>query len=254
MKIVRFEIDNMIRYGMLAADNQIHVLNGDVFNNTFTETGERLAMGTVNLLAPCVPSKAVCIGLNYHDHAREMNLTLPEEPLIFLKPSSALNHPDGAIEYPVISNNLHYEGELAIVIKKEARKVPVAAAGEYVLGYTCANDVTARDIQMKDGQWTRGKSFDTFLPLGPCIETELDPHNTAIRLLLNGEVKQSSNTSNLIFNVPEIVSFISQVMTLYPGDVILTGTPSGVGPMQVGDTVTVEIEGIGILNNSIVAG
>jgi 2-keto-4-pentenoate hydratase/2-oxohepta-3-ene-1,7-dioic acid hydratase in catechol pathway len=254
MKIVRFEIDNTISYGVLAAENQIHVLSGDVFNNTFTETGKRLSLDNVTLLAPCVPSKAVCIGLNYHDHAREMNLTLPEEPLLFLKPSSALNHPGGTITYPTISNNLHYEGELAIVIKKEAHKVPVETAFEYVFGYTCANDVTARDIQMKDSQWTRGKSFDTFLPLGPCIETEFDPHNAAIRLLLNGEIKQSSTTANLIFKVPEMVAFISQVMTLYPGDVILTGTPSGVGPMQVGDTVTVEIDGIGRLNNSIVSG
>ncbi|MBP2635936.1 MAG: 5-carboxymethyl-2-hydroxymuconate Delta-isomerase [Firmicutes bacterium] len=252
MKIVRFEADNTINYGILAANEQIHVVKGDIFNNTFTETGEILPLNNVKLLSPCVPSKAVCIGLNYHDHAREMKLTLPEEPLIFLKPSSALNHPNGTVEYPAISKNLHYEGELAIVIKKEARKVPIETAENYVLGYTCANDVTARDIQMKDGQWTRGKSFDTFLPLGPCIETELDPHNVSIRLLLNGEVKQSSNTSNLIFKVAEMVSFVSQVMTLYPGDVILTGTPSGVGPMQVGDFVTVDIEGIGALNNTIV--
>lgn len=254
MKLVRFEIDNTVSYGILAADNQIHMLSGDIFSNTLTETGQKISLDNVNLLAPCVPSKAVCIGLNYHDHAREMNLTLPEEPLLFLKPSSALNHPGGTIEYPAISKNLHFEGELAIVIKKEARKVPVETALNYVLGYTCANDVTARDIQMKDSQWTRGKSFDTFLPLGPCIETELDPHNVAIKLLLNGEVKQSSTTSNLIFTIPEMVAFISQVMTLYPGDVILTGTPSGVGPMQVGDMVTVEIEGIGHLNNRIVSG
>lgn len=251
MKIVRFEINNTISYGILTADKQVEVLNGDIFHNAFTKTGKRLPLENVKLLAPCAPSKAVCIGLNYHDHAKEMNLTLPEEPLIFLKPSSALNHPGGAIIYPAISKNLHYEGELAIVIKKEAHKVPAKAAAEYILGYTCANDVTARDIQMKDSQWTRGKSFDTFLPLGPCIETELDPHNVAIKLRLNGEVKQTSNTSNLIFSVPELVAYISQVMTLYPGDVILTGTPSGVGPMQVGDTVTVEIEGIGQLNSII---
>lgn len=254
MKLVRFEIDNKISYGILSTDDYIHVLNGDIFSNTCTETGQKLPLQNVKLLAPCVPSKAVCIGLNYHDHAREMNLKLPEEPLIFLKPSSALNHPEGIIEYPAISNNLHYEGELAIVIKKEARKIPAESAIDYVLGYTCANDVTARDIQMHDGQWTRGKSFDTFLPLGPHIETELDPHNAPIRLLLNGEVKQVSNTANLIFKIPELIAFVSQVMTLYPGDVILTGTPSGVGPMQVGDTVTVEIEGIGRLNNTITQG
>lgn len=253
MKLVRFELQNKIGYGVLATDKQIHVLAHDFLADAFTETGETLSLEAVRLLAPCVPGKAVCVGLNYYDHAREMKLALPEEPLIFLKPSSALNHPEGEVIYPAISQNLHYEGELAIVIKKRAHKVAAAAAGEYVLGYTCANDVTARDIQMKDGQWARGKSFDTFLPLGPWIETELDPHNAAIRLLLNGEVKQSSSTANLIFKVPELIAFISQAMTLYPGDVILTGTPAGVGPMQVGDIVTVEIAGIGLLNNRIVA-
>ncbi|MDF2570460.1 MAG: ureidoglycolate lyase [Sporomusa sp.] len=255
MKLVRFEFNNRISYGILVSDNQISILETDIFSSdSYIETGKRILLDDVKLLAPCLPSKAVCIGLNYHDHAREMNLKLPEEPLIFLKPSSALNHPGGDIEYPAISQNLHYEGELAIVIKAEARKVPIETAAEYVLGYTCANDVTARDIQMHDGQWTRGKSFDTFLPLGPCIETELDPHNVSIKLLLNGEVKQKSVTSNLIFKVPEMVAFVSQVMTLYPGDVILTGTPAGVGPMHVGDTVTVEIEGIGQLENTIVQG
>lgn len=254
MKLARFEFENKITYGVLAVDNQIKVINGDIFSDHFQESNIKTTLDQVTLLAPIQPTKAVCIGLNYYDHAREMNLKLPEEPLIFLKPSSALNKPDGEIEFPAISQNLHYEGELAIVIKKEAHKIPVDQADKYVLGYTCANDVTARDIQMHDGQWTRGKSFDTFLPLGPWIETELDPHNVDIKLLLNGEVKQSSNTSNLIFKVPEIIAFVSQVMTLYPGDVILTGTPAGVGSMQVGDTVTVEIEGIGQLINSIVRG
>ncbi len=254
MKLVRFEFENKITYGVLAVENQITIIDGDIFSGDHQESNKKVALDQVSLLAPCQPTKAVCIGLNYHDHAREMSLKLPKEPLIFLKPSSAVNKPEGEIEFPPISQNLHYEGELAIVIKKLARKIPVEQAGEYVLGYTCANDVTARDIQMQDGQWTRGKSFDTFLPLGPWIETELNPHNIAIKLLLNGEVKQSSNTSNLIFKVPEMIAFVSQVMTLYPGDVILTGTPAGVGPMQVGDTVTVDIEGIGQLNNTIARG
>ncbi|CVK19859.1 fumarylacetoacetate hydrolase family protein [Sporomusa sphaeroides] len=254
MKIVRFEFEGKIAYGLLATDNQITVIDGDIFCGPYQESNKKVALDQVSLLAPCQPTKAVCIGLNYHDHAREMNLKLPEEPLIFIKPSSALNKPDGEIEFPSISKNLHYEGELAIVIKKTAHKIPVEQAGEYVLGYTCANDVTARDIQMHDGQWTRGKSFDTFLPLGPWIETQLNPHDVGIKLLLNGEVKQISNTTNLIFKVPEMVAFISQVMTLYPGDVILTGTPAGVGAMQVGDTVTVEIEGIGRLTNTVVRG
>lgn len=254
MKIVRFEFEGKTAYGILATDNQIRVIDGDIFGAHYQESSIKVALDQVSLLAPCQPTKAVCVGLNYHDHAREMNLKLPEEPLIFIKPSSALNKPDGEIEFPSISQNLHYEAELAIVIKKTTRKVPVELAGEYVLGYTCANDVTARDIQLHDGQWTRGKSFDTFLPLGPWIETQLNPHDVAIKLLLNGEVKQASHTANLIFKVPELVAFISQVMTLYPGDVILTGTPAGVGPMQIGDTVTVEIEGIGRLTNTIVRG
>ncbi|WP_371369303.1 putative protein YisK [Sporomusa rhizae] len=252
MKLVRFEFDDKISYGILGLDNLITIIDGDIFNGGYIESTKKIPLTNVKLLAPCHPSKAVCIGLNYHDHAREMNLKIPEEPLIFLKPSSALNHPDGKINYPAISQNLHYEGELAIVIKKEARKVSVEQASNYILGYTCANDVTARDLQMRDGQWTRGKSFDTFLPLGPCIETQLDPHKLSIKLLLNGHVKQTSTTSNLIFKVPELVAFVSQVMTLYPGDVILTGTPSGVGPMEVGDTVSVEIEGVGQLNNVVV--
>lgn len=252
MKYVRFERDNSISYGSLEG-NTITLIDGDLFN-TFTLTDKKVALDSVRLLSPCQPTKAVCVGLNYHDHAAEMKLVLPTQPLIFLKPSSSLNHPNGAIEYPSISHNLHYEGEMAIVIGKTARKVPADKAYDYILGYTAANDVTARDVQMGDGQWTRGKSFDTFLPLGPCIVTNIDPHSINIKLYINEEVKQSSNTCQLIFKVPEIVAFVTQVMTLYPGDVILTGTPSGVGPMNLGDIVTVELEGIGKLINSVVQG
>ncbi len=252
MKLVRFRENNQIKWGQL--DGQlINAVSGDVFGD-YIVSGETFLLNNVQLFAPCVPSKAVCIGLNYHDHAQEMNLALPSQPLMFLKPSSSLCHPGGKIEYPEITRDLHYEAELAVVIKKQAKKVRPENANEYILGYTCANDVTARDLQKGDGQWTRGKSFDTFMPIGPCLETELDPHKLDIRLYLNGELKQSSNTNNLIFKVPELIAFITEVMTLYPGDVILTGTPSGVGPMQAGDIVSVEINGIGKLDNIIVKG
>ena len=250
MKYVRFQQGECVSYGILTG-NDIQIIEGDIFAD-HTVTDRTVSVKAVELLAPCKPSKAVCIGLNYHDHAAEMKFELPKQPLIFMKPSSCLANPGGAVEYPAISTNLHYEGEMAIVIGKEARKVPVAKAYDYVFGYTCANDVTARDIQMADGQWTRGKSFDTFLPLGPCIVNGIDPHNLDIKLYVNDELKQSSNTCQLIFKVPEIIAFVTEVMTLYPGDVILTGTPSGVGPMNIGDTVTVELSGVGKLVNTIV--
>lgn len=252
MKLVRFQDNTAVLAGVLEQDI-IRVIEGDFFGN-YRVTERLVPLNSVRLLAPCAPSKAVCVGLNYHDHAKEMNLPLPAEPLIFLKPSSALVGPDEAIVYPAISRNLQFEAELAIVVKRQAKNVAAAEAADYILGYTCANDVTARDLQHKDGQWTRAKSFDTFLPLGPCIETAIDPGNVAIRLYRNGKVKQASHTGNLIFKVPELLAFVSEVMTLYPGDVILTGTPSGVGPMEAGDTVSVELEGIGELTNRIVKG
>jgi 2-keto-4-pentenoate hydratase/2-oxohepta-3-ene-1,7-dioic acid hydratase in catechol pathway len=249
MKILRFRDGDQEKWGVLNGE-KINIIAGSIFAD-YEVLEETVLLEEVQLLAPCVPSKGVCIGLNYHDHAREMKFALPEEPLFFIKPSSALNGPGGIIDYPAISNNLHFEAEMAIVIKKEARHVAVENAYDYILGYTCANDVTARDLQMKDGQWTRGKSFDTFMPIGPWIETKIDPHNINIKLYLNHRVCQSSNTSNLIFKVPELLAFVTQVMTLYPGDVILTGTPAGVGAMKVGDVVGVELEGIGILENVV---
>jgi len=250
MKIVRFEYAGNIEFGILHG-GEINVVEGDIFNE-YQISQQVIPLEIVKLLSPCVITKAVCVGLNYRAHAQEMKLELPDRPLIFLKPSSSLNHPAGEIEYPAISHELHYEAELAVVIKKQARHVKAADAADYILGYTCANDVTARDIQKADGQWTRGKSFDTFLPLGPCIETDIESDSINIKLYLNEELKQSSNTSDLIFKIPELVAFITETMTLYPGDVILTGTPSGVGPMEVGDVVTVELEGIGRLSNVII--
>ena len=208
-------------------------------------------MDEIKILPPVVPSKAVCIGLNYHDHIEETNSKVPDRPVVFIKPSTAvIGHMDD-IKYPELSKRVDYEGELAVVIGKKAKDINVNDAKEYIFGYTCGNDVTARDLQPADGQWTVSKSFDTFLPLGPWIETELDPLNLEIRTYLNDELKQSSNTRHLIFDPYTLVSYISQIMTLLHGDIILTGTPSGIGPMKKGDKVVVEIENIGSLINYV---
>ncbi len=196
-------------------------------------------------------TKIVAIGRNYAEHAKELGNEPPSEPIMFLKPPSALLPHEGTIVRPPQSQRVDYEGELAIVIGKRARNVRADRWRDFVKGFTCANDVTARDLQKKDVQFTRGKSFDTFCPLGPCIETDLDPANLALVTRVNGEVRQNGRTSMMIFSCPAIVEFVTSVMTLEPGDVILTGTPSGVGPLQAGDTVEVEIEGIGILHNHV---
>ncbi len=210
-------------------------------------------LSITRLLPPCRPSKIVCLGLNYRDHAQEMGLAIPDEPILFLKPpSSIIGHGD-AIVYPDQSHRVDYEAELAVVMARRCRMVSPDEASGCILGYTCLNDVTARDLQAKDGQWTRAKSFDTFAPVGPWIETAIaDPHDLDIRLLVNGEVRQSSNTRHLIFSIPEIVSYIAGIMTLEPGDVIATGTPSGIGPLNRGDVVRVEIQDIGVLENRVV--
>jgi len=197
------------------------------------------------------PTKIIAIGLNYLDHAREFNMELPAYPLIFMKPQTAVIGNAETIIYPPQTKELHYEGELAIVIGKKTRNVTVENAEYYIAGYTCANDITARDLQRMDGQWTRSKSFDTFCPLGPKIAKNIDPTNLAIATRVNGITKQKSNTNQMIFNVFQLVSFISGIMTLMPGDIIITGTPSGVGELQAGDTVEVEIEEIGILKNTV---
>ena len=197
------------------------------------------------------PTKIIAIGLNYLDHAREFNMELPAYPLIFMKPQTAVIGNAETIIYPPQTKELHYEGELAIVIGKKTRNVTVENAEHYIAGYTCANDITARDLQRMDGQWTRSKSFDTFCPLGPKIAKNIDPTNLAIATRVNGITKQKSNTNQMIFNVFQLVSFISGIMTLMPGDIIITGTPSGVGELQEGDTVEVEIEEIGILKNTV---
>lgn len=197
------------------------------------------------------PTKIVCAGLNYRDHAKELNMALPVEPVIFIKPPSTLIYNNEAIIYPIQTKNLHYEAELAIIIKDRVKNISEKDAAKHILGYTCANDVTARDLQNKDGQWTRAKSFDTFCPIGPKIVADIDPLNLDIKAYLNGQVKQSSNTADMIFNVYYLVAFISQIMTLDANDIILTGTPRGVGQMQVGDRIEIEIQGIGKLTNTI---
>ncbi|HYC88888.1 MAG TPA: fumarylacetoacetate hydrolase family protein [Thermoanaerobaculia bacterium] len=203
------------------------------------------------LLAPVTPSKIVCVGRNYAEHAKELGNEAPSEPILFLKPPSALLAPFGTIVRPPYSQRVDFEGELAVVIGREAKNVSAARWRDYVRGFACANDVTARDLQKKDVQFTRGKGFDTFCPIGPCLVDELDPADLRVTTRVNGEVRQDGRTSQMIFPIPFLVEFISQIMTLVPGDVILTGTPAGVGPMSAGETVEVEVEGIGVLRNEV---
>ncbi len=198
------------------------------------------------------PTKVVAVGLNYRDHAKELNMSIPDCPIIFLKPSTSIIENAEAIILPPQTNELNYEGELGIVIRDKAKNISVKDAPRYIAGFTCANDVTARDLQREDGQWTRCKSFDTFCPLGPAIVQNINTDNLRIVTRVNGKVKQDSSTRNMIFNVYHLVSFVSQVMTLLPEDVIITGTPPGVGLIEAGDTIEVEIEHIGILQNRVV--
>ena len=243
MKLIRFEYRGSVYNGALE--------NGKVVFSSPEEDKESLALDDVKLLAPAEPSKIVLVGLNYASHAKELNMEVPDEPVIFLKPPTALIGPGDPIKYPQNSSRVDYEGELAVVIKNKVRGASEKEALSHVLGYSCFNDVTARDLQKKDGQWTRAKSFDTFAPLGPWIETDLDPGDLSLKTFLNGELKQSSRTSDFIFSIPRVIEFISGVMTLMPGDVIATGTPPGVGPVSPQDEVSVEIEGIGTLTNTV---
>ncbi|MGH2556509.1 MAG: fumarylacetoacetate hydrolase family protein [Actinomycetota bacterium] len=252
MRLVRFRHSDRIATGTLEGEF-VRPLQGTFFENPLP-TGEDVPLSTVKLLAPVLPSKVVCIGKNYVEHAQEMGDDVPEEPIIFLKPSTSVLGPGDPIPYPRISEQVDHEGELGVVIARLARRVKAEQAGNYILGFTCGNDVTARDLQRKDGQWTRGKGFDGFCPLGPWIETILDPSDLALECRVNGEIRQSARTSQLTFGPNELVEFITQVMTLLPGDVILTGTPAGVGPMKAGDRVEVEVEGIGVLENEMVEG
>lgn len=248
MKICRCEVSGAAEFGVIIEDVVFSLQAGEASQKAGTPLGR---LSEVRLLAPIIPGKVIGVGLNYKDHAEEMRQKLPDEPVLFLKPRSSVIGPGQPIILPPQSSRVDYEAELAIVIYRTAKNVPVESAREFILGYTCLNDVSARDLQAKDGQWTRAKGFDTFSPIGPWIETELDPGNLKIESRLNGRTAQSSNTSQLHFNCFKLVSFISSVMTLEPGDVIATGTPSGIGPMKDGDEIVVSIEGIGELKNPV---
>lgn len=252
MKIVRFRNGDDIAYGLAEADG-VTLYRGSPFV-AWEATETMIPWSRVQLLAPVIPSKVVCLGRNYVAHAEEQDVDVPDEPIIFLKPATSVIGPDAPIVYPSISKNVHHEAEMVAVIGKVARHVKAEDASQYILGYTAGNDVTARDLQRKDRLWTRGKGFDTFCPLGPAIETELDPlEKLHIECRVNGEVRQSGFTTEMIFGVAEQIEFITEVMTLLPGDVVMTGTPSGVGPMVPGDLVEVEVEGIGTLSNPVEA-
>jgi 2-keto-4-pentenoate hydratase/2-oxohepta-3-ene-1,7-dioic acid hydratase in catechol pathway len=251
VRIARFSFEDEVDFGAVEGD-EIAPITGHPFG-PFTFTGYRYPIADVRLLAPVIPSKVVAVGKNYADHAREMGGEAPDSPVIFLKPSTAVIGSGDPIQYPASSAQVDFEGELAIVIGRLCRDVPASRAASVILGYTCANDVTARDQQSADGQWARAKGYDSFCPLGPWITTNVDPSDLELITTVNGDVRQRGRTSDMVHGVPELVEFISHVMTLLPGDVILTGTPAGVGPLQVGDVATVEIEGIGTLTNHVTA-
>jgi len=251
LKLVGFLKNDQPCYGLIEGE-AIYAVEGSIFGE-FRRAEKVAALAEVRLLAPCRPTKILAVGLNYRTHAAEAGYDVPSEPLVFSKPPSSVIGPLEPIVYPILSQQMDYEGELAVVIGQRAKNVLPEKATDFILGYTCGNDVTARDLQRRDDQWTRAKGFDTFCPLGPYIVTDLDPAHLAIQTRVNGEIRQSTSTADMVFNVAELMAYVSQVMTLEPGDVILTGTPSGVGPLQPGDVVEVEIEGIGILRNPVVS-
>lgn len=250
MKIARFSIgSDDPRFGIVD-DEDIVVLQGDPMFSGFGTTGERVALADAKLLAPVIPrSKVVCVGMNYAAHKAELNADTPNNPLIFLKPNTAVIGPGDAIQIPPVDGRIVHEGELAIVIGKIAKLVNAADWEQYVFGYTIANDISARDVMFADGQWARAKGYDTFCPLGPWIETELDPSNLAIQTFVDGEPRRHGNTADMLYRIPEIIEFASSVWTLLPGDVICTGTPAGLGGFIEGQTVDITIEGIGTLSN-----
>jgi 2-keto-4-pentenoate hydratase/2-oxohepta-3-ene-1,7-dioic acid hydratase in catechol pathway len=271
MRIARFAVEDDVHYGIVdgpangsgtatqgqpADELAITEIAGHPFGPSPADlklTGARYRVGDVRLLAPVLPSKVVAIGKNYLEHARETGSEPPAEPLIFLKPSTAVIGPGDPIVRPArLSQRVDFEGELALIFGRLCRDVPPGRVPEVIFGYTCANDVTARDLQRSDGQWSRAKGFDTFCPLGPWIETALDPADVELTTSVNGEIKQQSRTSLLIHDITTLVCYVTSVMTMLPGDVLLTGTPEGIGPLVAGDSVAVHIDGIGTLTNPVV--
>jgi 2-keto-4-pentenoate hydratase/2-oxohepta-3-ene-1,7-dioic acid hydratase in catechol pathway len=260
MRIVRFnpgpdsDLGQDPLFGILEADGFITIITGDPIYSGIQKTAARIELNKVRMLAPVIPrSKVVCIGKNYADHAAEMGGKVPDEPIIFLKPNTSVIGPNDTIVWPQMSERVDHEVELAIVIGRICKDVPKERVSDVIFGYTIANDVTARDLQKKDGQWTRGKGFDTFCPIGPWIDTDFIPGNQRLTASVDGQVKQSAKLSDMIFDIPTIVNFVTSVMTLLPGDIILTGTPAGIGPVVVGRKVSVAIEGLGELTNKVAA-
>lgn len=249
MKYIRFQGKNGPAWGTVEGE-MVHTLAKPPYEE-LVHTGETLPLADCLLLAPCQPTKLVCVGKNYYDHAMEMGEGVPDHPILFLKGSNVLCGPGAAITAPDFVTRVDYEGELAVVIKRRAKNVKAAEAKDYILGYTCFNDVTARTVQKEDGQWTRGKSMDGFGPCGPWVTDEVEPEDLAINTRLNGQTVQRSRTSLFMHDVPAVIEFITASMTLEPGDLIATGTPAGIGPMKDGDRVEVEIEGIGVLTNPV---
>jgi 2-keto-4-pentenoate hydratase/2-oxohepta-3-ene-1,7-dioic acid hydratase in catechol pathway len=251
MRLLRSRVGDRIATGAVElGSNEVRLLRGTFFEDPLP-TGEVVPLDDVHLLAPVLPSKLVCVGKNYAAHAAEFGMDVPEEPLLFLKPSTAVIGPGDPIGLLPISQRIDYEGELAVVIGRIARDVRAEDAAKFILGYTCANDVTLRDLQKPDDQWTRAKGFDGSAPLGPWIETDLDPNDTIVRTRLNGEIRQQASTADLVFGVATLIEYVTTFMTLLPGDVLLTGTPEGVGKLSDGDVVEVEVEGIGVLRNEV---
>jgi 2-keto-4-pentenoate hydratase/2-oxohepta-3-ene-1,7-dioic acid hydratase in catechol pathway len=252
MKIVRMKAGDDIAYGVADAEGVL-VYNGSPFV-AWEPTETVVPWPNVKLLAPVLPTKVLCVGQNYEEHAEEMGVDLPNEPLIFMKPATSVIGQNQPVIYPSQSKEVHHEAELAVVISKPARNIKAEDASQYIFGYTAANDVTARDLQRTDGQWTRAKGFDTFCPLGPAIETELDPlERLAVIAKVNDEVRQAGFTSDMVFGVAEVLEHITAFTTLLPGDVILMGTPAGVGPVEPGDVMEIEVDGIGSLVNRVAA-
>jgi len=259
MRIVRFtpkvktSLGSDPQFGILEGENQIRLIAGDPLYSGILKLDETVALRDVKLLAPVIPrSKVVCVGKNYADHAAEMGGEVPKEPIIFLKPNTSVIGPNDVIRWPIQSNRVDYEAELAIVISRICKDVPKEKAADVIFGYTIANDVTARDIQKTDGQWTRAKGFDTFCPVGPWIDTDFKPDSQTITTVIKGETRQNATLNQMVFDIPTIISFVSSVMTLLPGDLILTGTPSGIGPLTPGEDVVVSIQDLGELRNEVV--
>lgn len=260
MRIVRFtpssesNLGSDPLFGVLEEDNSISVISGDPIYHGITKTGAKTEITKSRLLAPVIPrSKIVAIGKNYAEHAKEMGSDVPSEPIIFLKPNTSVIGPSDTINWPSMAPTIDYEAELAVVIGRVCKDVPRERVKEVIFGYTLANDITCRELQKRDGQWARAKGFDTFCPLGPWVETDFVPGNQKIWTKVNGEIRQDSSLNNMIFKVEDIVVFVSHIMTLLPGDVIITGTPSGIGPLPEGSTVSVGIDGLGQLTNKVSA-